>query len=163
MLPYIKLPIKCQVMEDLLRIIEIEEEFHMYREWWTRPIPDEIAAKDPFMKFLRWDLESRFGIMRADPWHAYKWHVDKKRQGTINMLIKGSGQCFFSPTLELRGPIRPLQYEVGNFYLFDTQEPHEVLNTSSERRYMFTTEILGVHKDKRINELKELIDELYIS
>lgn len=162
MKPYLKLPYKCTVMDDLLRIIEEEDQFQMYRAWMTRIVPDEIIKKDPFMSFLRFDLDSRLGIMRAEPWNAYKWHVDKNRKSTINMLISGRGQCFFSSTLNLRGPIQPLVYDIGSYYLFNTQEPHEVLNTDNTYRYMLTTDIQGEHKEATIGKLLEVINEQYV-
>lgn len=148
-------------MPELLELIEDESCFQMYREWWTRPVPDKVVKKDPFMSFLRWDLESRFGIMRLAPQHAYKWHVDKKRSGTINMLIKHNNSLsMFSPTLELSGPICVVPYNIGGYFLFNTQEPHQVVNFNGFR-YVLTTEILGEHRDKNIDELKVIIDELY--
>ena len=159
--PFIKLEGECKIMDDLLELIQEEEAFVMYRKWWTRPVPDEVIDKDPFLSFLRHTLESRFGIMRLAPHFAYKWHVDVKRQGTMNMLIKHDHSLsMFSPTLELDAPFMVVPYEIGKFYLFDVQEPHQVINFNGFR-YVLTTEIYGEHKDKRIHELKEIIDELY--
>lgn len=103
--------------------------------------PSQVIDKEIFLK----DVDEKFGIENAGllkwPSHiSYLWHNDSDRNSTINMQLFDnvhSHTIFGDKKSDWHMDIEELIYEPGYFYLFNTQEPHEMINLGEER-YLFT-------------------------
>lgn len=98
--------------------------------WLREPLLKTINEMYPFKNCM---------IARMPPNTCYNWHHDFTRGLTINMLIYNSNShCLFGDTLdEFNDSITELNYEVGYFYLFNTQHRHCVINFN-QPRYVFS-------------------------
>ena len=108
-------------------------------------IPEEIWVKERFLAAVKEKYPQSLAIiMRLEPETAYLWHKDTDRLFTINMLIHKNGHShtvFGERNSDYTSRIKELAYEPGYFYLFNTQEEHEVYNLD-EYRYLFTMKII---------------------
>lgn len=112
---------------------------------WTTHYSFDTLSLSP-IKFYNHKLfkmiskfEGRPTILKMEPMHWYNWHTDAKRQCAINSFIEGpDSRCFFGEK-ENDGlfKLTELVYEPGRHYLFNTQEPHAVLNGNNVR-YMLS-------------------------
>jgi hypothetical protein len=73
----------------------------------------------------------------------YNWHVDADRGLSINLPLNNHTQShsyFLSDqTLGHLNSIHRLNYDLGYFYLFNTQIPHAVLNLHQDRYFFSIT------------------------
>lgn len=108
-------------------------------------IPEEIWTKEPFLAAVKEKYPQSLAIiMRLEPGTAYLWHKDVDRSFTINMLMHRNGHShtvFGEKKSNYTSDIHELNYEPGSFYIFNTQEEHEVYNLDSYR-YLFTMKIV---------------------
>lgn len=108
-------------------------------------IPEEIWGKEKFLAAVKERYPQSLAIiMRLEPGTAYTWHKDVDRSFTINMLMHRNGHShtvFGEKESDYTNSIHELDYEPGYFYLFNTQELHEVYNLD-EYRYLFTMKIV---------------------
>lgn len=116
--------------------------------------PRPVYMREPFYQAL----DKKFGItgcaiLKFEPMISYCWHNDSDRNSTVNLLINTghSHTMFGNRKSEWHMEIVELDYEPDHFYLFNTQEPHEVINLS-DTRYLFTTRIAA---DPTYKELVE--------
>ena len=81
------------------------------------------------------------GIIKIEPNRCYKWHQDAVRGVCVNMLLQhqDSFVLFGNTVSEDQIDITRLDYSIGDFYLFNNQCMHTVVNFT-EARYMFTLE-----------------------
>lgn len=81
------------------------------------------------------------GIIKLYPNRCYKWHTDSVRGVCVNMLLhhEESFVLFGNNVSEDQFDITRLDYNLGNFYLFNNQCMHTVINFTGTR-YMFTLE-----------------------
>lgn len=104
----------------------------------------EIMSKEPFCAAVEDKWPGSVGIiMRLDPHVAYLWHRDVDRSFTINMLLHDNSHShtvFGQRRTEFNSDIHELKYDLGHFYIFNTQEEHEVYNFD-EYRYLFTMKV----------------------
>lgn len=130
-------------------------------DWYDLPgyqgieVPRQVLLKESFFQ----DLDKEFGLAGAAllKWPSmisYFWHEDGDRNATINMQISYDGHShtlFGDKKSDWHMEIEELVYEPGYFYLFNTQQPHEMINLGTER-YLFTTRITA---DPSYEELLE--------
>lgn len=103
-------------------------EYHLFD---TLLIPKHILNGEELFQGLP---SFRAGVLKMDPYTCYDWHVDGKRLGTINMLLKGGwSQCLFRKSKGHYFKIEELPYKLDTYYLFNTQVPHTVINYQHER------------------------------
>jgi len=81
-------------------------------------------------------------IIYMEPNKCYKWHRDRYRLSTINLLLSAneSSYTLLSENYdndEDQSNISRLKYEPNCFYVFNTQEIHTVMNFS-QPRYMIS-------------------------
>lgn len=119
-------------------------------DWYDLPgyqgieVPKQVLLKESFFQ----DLDKEFGLAGAAllKWPSmisYFWHEDGDRNSTINMQISydnHSHTLFGDKKSDWHMDVEELIYEPGCFYLFNTQQPHEMINLGKER-YLFTTRI----------------------
>ena len=83
------------------------------------------------------------GVVMLQPNRCYKWHQDAVRGVCVNMLLQHQDSfVLFGNSVsdsEDQFDMTRLDYNVGEFYLFNNQCMHTVINFS-ECRYMFTLE-----------------------
>jgi hypothetical protein len=82
-------------------------------------------------------------VIKLQPNRCYKWHQDAVRGVCVNMLLQHQDSfVLFGNSVsdsEDQFDIARLDYNIGEFYLFNNQCMHTVINFS-ECRYMFTLE-----------------------
>jgi len=119
-------------------------------QWYDLPgyngseIPMPVLKKEPFLQAVN----DKFGLtgcalLRWPSKTAYFWHNDSDRNSTINMVINSgthSHTMFGEKKSEFHMEIEELVYEPGFFYIFNTQQPHEMINLG-EDRFLLTTRI----------------------
>lgn len=130
-------------------------------DWYDLPgyqgieVPKQVILNESFFQ----DLDRQFGLVGAAilKWPSmisYFWHEDGDRKSTINMQLNYNGHShtiFGNKQSDWHMDIEELVYEPGYFYLFNTQEPHEMINLGVDR-YLFTTRI---ESDPTYEELLE--------
>lgn len=114
-----------------------------YYNFMAKPAPKELIIEDTFLSWLDERYEFIGGILRMEPYHQYDWHIDTRRGVGINMLLNpddGFSSCMFTETPErLVKNIYPIKYNPKTYYIFNTQQPHCVINFSKPR-YLFSIE-----------------------
>jgi hypothetical protein len=128
-----------------------------YYNFRAVPVPSEILLEDPFMGNLAEKRAFHAGILRMEPNTCYNWHVDTDRKVGLNMLLSddGDSRCLFldgEPGVVFK--TQELSYQPDTYYVFNTQVPHMVLNTTRPR-YLFSLEFLGQDRGLTFDELCE--------
>ncbi len=137
-----------------------EIEWREYCSWDTINLPLVKIEQEPILKKIndKHTIKS-IGIIRTNPYFCYRWHKDLTRGPTINMVIseKLDSKCLFGLDNSKDQPLTSkggmdlgssnminfieLNYIPKNFYLFNTQVLHTLINYSMVR-YLFTVEFL---------------------
>ena len=128
---------KSEIWPQLLQLaIERYErgEFIPYFGFLVTEVPDDrvLRTKYPF----------KAGITAMVPYSVYNWHIDERRDGTINMLLTDErSHCLFSKEIgkQVSNIDEELIYLNRVMYIFNTQTPHMVVNLEGIR-FMFTLE-----------------------
>jgi len=144
---FYKIPTQATITEAALKIAHDDTEWVKYYNFIAKPIPQELLLQEPFFKKLAERYEFHAGVLRTDPYSVYDWHVDTRRGAGINMQLNfdGFSMCLFSTNENLvTRPIFPVQYTPNEYYLFNTQQLHTVINFDHPR-YMLSVEF---KKDK---------------
>ena len=156
-----KIPSQSTIADEVLSIALDGEEWMPYYNFIAKPVPDEVLQKDPFLKWLGERYNFIAGVLKSDPFTVYDWHIDSRRGVGINMLLSfdGFSMCLFSTHDEqIVRPILPMQYTPNEYYVFNTQQKHMVLNFD-QPRYLFTIEFEldkdGLSYDELVNDIKE--------
>lgn len=132
-----------------------------YYNFNATPVPYAFLHRDPLITTLAGKRRFHAGILKMDPRTCYNWHTDTDRMVGLNMLLgdDGESQCLFIDGPP--GPVfktRELVYQPNTYYVFNTQVPHMVLNTS-QPRYMFSLEFLDADRGLTFSELCEDLKE----
>lgn len=128
--------------------------------WRASPIPDEVFMQEPLLKMINDEFEIlRAGIIRMEPNRCYKWHVDMFRGVTINMLLtpERKSHCYFGnckDEYQEQFDFIELQYTKDDFYLFNTEVVHTVINYDLPR-YLFTTEFVKHKNELKYNDIRQ--------
>lgn len=128
-------------------IIKFSRHINLYDQWITidgfdmLEMRKGIWSKESLLKTINeaYPIKTCM-IIRMSPNTSYNWHKDFYRGVTINMLIEHSNShCLFGDVVDrFNDNITELNYEVGHFYLFNTQHRHCVINFEKPR-YLFST------------------------
>lgn len=147
------------IIDDVNRIINDNTVWIKYHDFDAKPIPEQVMQDDPFLSWLSKRYEFIGGVLKIRPFSQYDWHVDENRGVAINMLISHSDSfVMFSEHLDpLVKDILPLNYDIGSYYLFNTQVPHSVINFNGDR-YLFTLEF---KRDKNSLTYEELYNDVF--
>lgn len=121
----------------------------------------ELALQEPLLAKINETHKIKYsGIIRLDADRCYKWHQDAVRGVSINMLLRHKDSFVMfgnsSKDSEDQFDIIRMEYEIGSFYLFNTQAMHTVVNFE-EPRYLFTIEF---EKDKESLTYNEILNTL---
>ena len=145
------------IANDLYRYAVDSHSWKQYYNFRAVPVPGEILWEDPFMGNLAEKRAFHAGILRMEPNTCYNWHVDTDRKVGLNMLLSddGDSRCLFldgEPGVVFK--TQELSYQPDTYYVFNTQVPHMVLNTTRPR-YLFSLEFLGQDRGLTFDELCE--------
>jgi hypothetical protein len=106
-------------------------------------VSDEIWYNEPLLRIINQKFPIEIGfIIRIPPNTIYNWHIDGTRAAGINLKLSGdsvSHTMFGEKVDDWNDKFTELDYEFKNFYLFNTQTKHSVINFSSYR-YLFTVQ-----------------------
>jgi hypothetical protein len=151
------------IVKELMQIVHDDSPWIPYYNFTVKPVPPEVTNQDPFLAWLSSRHAFIGGVVKMDPYTQYDWHVDTRRGVGINMLLtaRDNSLCMFTERpADLVKNIYPLNYQDQRYYLFNTQQPHSVIN-KSDTRYLFTIEF-GANKDHlSFNDLKKEIKDGY--
>lgn len=122
-----------------------ELEFEDYFGLLVHRLDSEIYLKEPLLAEVNKTHKiSQAGFIKTEPWRNYAWHQDAIRGVGINLLLTPRvnsmvmfGEGLNNDTVEFS--IMPFQYEPRQFYLFNTQIMHTIINFD-QPRYLFTVD-----------------------
>lgn len=146
------------VAKDLLNyaLSTTPESWVKYYNFDAIPVHPNVLQQDPFLSYLAKKRAFYTGILRMPPNTCYNWHVDTDRKVGLNMLLAddNKSRCLF---IEDENPgvvftTKELKYQPGTYYVFNTQKPHMVLNTT-QPRYLFSLEFMGKDSGLTFDEL----------
>jgi len=140
-------------------------------ESWLAPTPiniptlyfdESILLQDEFLSEFMSKVVTKSVLFRLLPNIGYGWHVDRRRQCVINMLINvdiGTSYCLFTdkkPEIE-SFPIYSINYIPEYYYLLNTKEFHSIYNLDKPR-YILS---IGIMQDGPIySDVLEIVKEL---
>lgn len=141
---FIKLNSRFNITEEVLNFALNTDEWYHTNGFDLTIVPDSILDKDLTVKAIM-DKFNGFGKMRAiaikmNPMSFYSIHVDEARAAALNVLLQGSDSVsFFGDATDDPETfnIDVVNYKKDEMFLFNTQEPHGVLNLTEER-YIFS-------------------------
>lgn len=137
--------------------------------WQGTLLSEEVYLKEPVLNIIN----DMFPIQRAGFLHMkkntlYEIHRDDSRGATINMLLQGSNSkslfCERTDYSKFQHHFIEIPYQTYTFFLFNTQQPHSVINFESDR-FIFTVEFKQPKESLSYKTLhdwckqKNLIDE----
>jgi len=146
-----------EISSDLLWHAMNAKDWVEYYNFTATPIPVDILARDKFLVKLAGKRKFHAGILKMDPNTCYNWHVDSDRKVGLNMLLLDdeASRCFFADgQIGVVTKTEELKYVHGKYYVFNTQVPHMVINTT-EPRYLFSVEFLDEDRGLTFDELCE--------
>jgi hypothetical protein len=154
---YTPVLVESTIANELFRYALDSHNWKQYYNFRAVPVPDEILWEDSFMGNLANKRAFHAGILRMEPGTCYNWHVDTDRKVGLNMLLSddGDSRCLFldgEPGVVFK--TQELSYQPDTYYVFNTQVPHMVLNTTRPR-YLFSLEFLGQDRGLTFDELCE--------
>ena len=152
------------IAKDLLKHALDITKWVKYYNFEATPVHPELLCRDPFLSYLAKKRQFQAGILRMPPDTCYNWHIDTDRKVGLNMLLSDDRQsrCLFlnddrgaasgAASPELVFKTRELKYQPSTYYVFNTQKPHMVLNTT-QTRYLFSLEFLDKDRWLTFDEL----------
>jgi hypothetical protein len=154
---YTPVPVMASIAKDLYVYAKSSPNWTQYYNFMAVQIPRDILQLDSFLVGLAGKRTFHAGVLRMEPNTCYNWHVDTDRKVGLNMLLSddGSSRCLFldgEPGVVFN--TRELKYEPDTYYVFNTQVPHMVLNTTRPR-YLFSVEFLEEDRSLTFDELCE--------
>lgn len=121
----------------------VEEKFERILGQDVLFVPEEIWLQEPLLRHINNRFQIAVGfIIKTLPYDFYNWHTDTNRAAAINLKLSTESQShtLFSVDIdECHESVVELNYEFKNFYLFNTQHKHSVLNLNRDR-YLFSIE-----------------------
>jgi hypothetical protein len=108
-----------------------------YRE---NPCP-EFLYTDPLISKLKSDLGGFFVFYKIPKHTVYRWHTDKKSLCCLNMVLKKYHSHTLFSIESMQDQVDhciELDYKPTQWYLFNTQVKHMVVNLDDEDRYLIT-------------------------
>jgi hypothetical protein len=109
---------------------------------------------------------SRLAVYKFDPNTCFKWHVDKIRYSSINMVIDGFDSfCAFgipnasNMTSNLITGVHKLEHKPNTYYVINVKKQHTVFNFN-KRRYLLSIGIQDLNYESVLSYFfeKNLID-----
>ena len=154
---YTPVPVKASIAKNLYVHAMNSPKWTQYYNFMAVQIPREILQLDSFLVGLAGKRTFHAGVLRMEPNTCYNWHVDTDRKVGLNMMLSddGNSRCLFldgEPGVVFN--TRELKYEPETYYVFNTQVPHMVLNTTKPR-YLFSVEFLEKDRGLTFDELCE--------
>jgi hypothetical protein len=154
---YTPVPVESTIASDLLQYALNSPSWTQYYNFMAAPVPGDLLQLDSFIGKLAEKRAFHAGILRMEPNTCYNWHVDTDRKVGLNMLLSddGGSRCLFldgEPGVVFK--THELDYQSDTYYVFNTQVPHMVLNTTRPR-YLFSLEFLGQDRGLTFDELCE--------
>jgi hypothetical protein len=119
-------------------------EYSDYYGFSVYELPLELILQEYILQDINTKHKIKSGaVIKLHPNRCYKWHQDAIRGVCINMLLQHQESfVLFGNSVsdsEDQFDIARLDYTIGEFYLFNNQVMHTVINFK-ECRYMFTLE-----------------------
>lgn len=154
---HITLPAVSLISKELLSQAVETYNWVPYYNFLVTPVPWQILEKDPFLVALSKKRMFHAGILKMDPNTCYNWHVDTDRKVGVNMLVSHQeSQCLFlDGDSGVVVKTKELEYKPDTYYVFNTQVPHMVINTTGSR-YLFSLQFveLGLTFDQLCKDIK---------
>ena len=119
-------------------------EYSDYYGFSVYELPLELILQESILQDINTKHKIQSGaVIKLQPNRCYKWHQDAVRGVCVNMLLQHQDSfVLFGNSVsdsEDQFDIARLDYNIGEFYLFNNQCMHTVINFK-ECRYMFTLE-----------------------
>lgn len=115
-------------------------EFQQYYGFDLTLVPEEVYMAEPVISNIPHKILHGVYI-KLDPYRNYMWHQDSDRNVSINMLMTPSIRyhTLFGRSTDSEDQIEFLEmtYEPNQFYLFNANMMHSVINFE-EPRYLFS-------------------------
>jgi hypothetical protein len=117
--------------------------------------PDQLRAFSSFnnTNFVK-EMESRFGkcgglYMKNLPMSYYDWHIDLRRQCSINWLIcNQEGKAFYRKKVNVKQGVKSITYRITkveySLYkptILDVTKEHCVINDNDQERIIFSMSV----------------------
>jgi hypothetical protein len=140
---YFKLNSRSNIKDELLEAVQksVPEDWMLLRGFNVMAAPMHILKKDPLVQKLATSFAIKPGIFKMDPVNYYAFHTDASRNVAINLLLEGpdSYTMFGEQTSSIEVmKVEQLIYDDSCYYVFNTANPHSVLNLSKNTRYLLT-------------------------
>ena len=154
---YMPVPVGSAITAALHAHAMTSPSWSQYYNFIATSVPHEILRLDSFFVNLASKRAFHAGILRMEPNTCYNWHVDTDRKVGLNMLLSddGDSRCLFlngEPGVVFK--TQELAYQPDTYYVFNTQVPHVVFNTTKPR-YLFSVEFLEKDRGLTFDELCE--------
>lgn len=137
------IPVRSTILTQLQQLAHRRELWQTWPGEWEQvmPLPVELVAQEPFFQWLQAREPFQAALIRMSGHENYNWHVDTTRGVAVNMLVahEKSTVLFATRVTGCRKPVHVHDYEIGQYYVFNTQVPHTITNLGSQDRILFTT------------------------
>lgn len=156
---YSKFKQKSEFLTTYFEVYKHRFNYNIEYGWELHSVPLELVLKEPLLKSVDSKYKIlRCGILRMTPNRCYNWHVDRFRGVAINMLLtpENHSHCHFAEIGEdiIHFNHIELKYTKNDFYLFNTQQNHFIINYD-EPRYLLTIEFEQDKNSLSYHQLKD--------
>lgn len=111
-------------------------------------VPLEYFKDEPILELIH-EFNLLPKILLIEPGHIYNWHRDAYRATAFNLMLTQDDQYLvmfahehkkdsFMPRDYIYFPYTNLNYETNQFYLLNTQIPHNSINYGTVTRYVLS-------------------------
>lgn len=141
---------ESEIVPKLVEIATDGTPWVKYFNFDAKQVPQDLLDQDPFLYWLSERYAYKAGILKMDPFTQYDWHVDDNRGVGVNLLLSDprTSVCMYTDNKDaLVKPVYPVGYNEGKYTIFNTQEPHSVINFH-RTRYLFSIEFA-----RKVNDL----------
>ena len=143
--------------------IEDKTQWFNYLGFEIQLINKSLIDRIPIIQSINKIIEIDRIVLLAMPEEStYNWHVDDHRNATLNLLINNheTSYCMFGRPIDYsKHETVLLKYKPLNFYLFNTQVEHMVVNHGPQR-YMLSMQFSSPMK---FDSIKNKIDNKIIN
>jgi len=125
---------------ELESFISTETEWKWVPNFFVSSSFNPEIFKDDFVKALDEKFNGKLSLYKIPAKSVYKWHVDTFHKWSINMVL----ETFDSHTLFLKNQVdtilyfEELVYKPHEWVIFNTQNPHTVVNLDDRDRILVT-------------------------